>query len=117
MIPHHENAVNTAKTLLKTGNLLCPDITDTQNPDCLLEGILFEIVASQNHQIQLMKHFLQLRQYPEKDNCNVYVETTGLSKLPESHDDTHLHDSFSQGLSITLSTFVWAASTLIGWIL
>jgi len=27
MIPHHENAVNTAKTLLKTGNLLCPDLS------------------------------------------------------------------------------------------
>lgn len=76
MIPHHENAVNTAKTLLKTGNLLCPDLRDQTNPDCILEAILLEIVAGQNHQIQQMKQFLQARQYPQTDNCNVHVVAT-----------------------------------------
>ena len=75
MIPHHENAVNTAKTLLKTGNLLCPDLTDTGNPDCVLEGILLEIVANQNHQIQRMQSFLETHRYPLTDNCDVYVKT------------------------------------------
>lgn len=75
MIPHHENAVNTAKTLLKTGNLLCPDLTDQSNPDCQLEGILLAIIAGQNYQIQLMRSFLSNRQYPQDDNCDVFVRT------------------------------------------
>lgn len=75
MIPHHENAVNTAKTLLKTGNLDCPDLGDQANPDCVLEAILLEIVAGQNSQIQLMRQFLQDHSYPQSDNCEVYVDT------------------------------------------
>ena len=75
MIPHHQNAVNTAKTLLKMGSLLCPDMTDKSNPDCVLEGILREIVAGQNHQIELMRKFLRDHDYPMEDNCDVYVKT------------------------------------------
>ena len=75
MIPHHQNAVNTAKTLLHMGSLLCPDLTDQTNPDCVLEGILREIVAGQNHQIQVMRQFLAAHHFPPEDNCDVYVQT------------------------------------------
>jgi len=87
MIPHHQNAVNTAKTLLKTGNLLCPDLTDQTNPQCVLEGILREIVAGQNHQIQMMRRFLSDHQYPQEDNCDVYVETVELHDLLDDPEE------------------------------
>lgn len=86
MIPHHENAVNTAKTLLKTGSLLCPDLTDVLNPDCELEGLLLRIVAGQNHEIQLMQNFLSKRKYPQHDNCDVYVKTIDDPKELEGNE-------------------------------
>ena len=86
MIPHHQNAVNTAKTLLKMGSLLCPDLQDQENPDCVLEGILREIVAGQNHQIQLMRKFLADYRYPAEDNCDVFVETVEDPDLIDTED-------------------------------
>jgi hypothetical protein len=53
MIPHHINAANTAKTLLKTNVLNCPDLSEDTD-DCDLEGILRCIVYNQNYQIQLI---------------------------------------------------------------
>ncbi|KAL3893638.1 MAG: hypothetical protein SGARI_008034, partial [Bacillariaceae sp.] len=79
MIPHHQNAVNMAKALIKTGTIECDDLADDETPDCILEGILFEIVSSQNLQIQNMYDYLESKRLPEKDNCNVYVDT-----VPES---------------------------------
>jgi hypothetical protein len=38
MIPHHENAVNMAKVLMKADKLDCDDLSDDENPDCVLEG-------------------------------------------------------------------------------
>jgi len=58
MIPHHQNAVNMAKTLLHENELDCPDLTDDENEDCALEVILREIINVQNHQIQLMRGVL-----------------------------------------------------------
>ena len=37
MIPHHENAVNMAKVLLKQNILKCDDLTNEEDPDCILE--------------------------------------------------------------------------------
>lgn len=39
MIPHHQNAVNMAKVLLKAGTLDCPDLSDDEDPECILEGM------------------------------------------------------------------------------
>jgi len=58
MIPHHKNAVNMAKGLLKTG-LSCGtgpveeggDVT----PECYLTDITYSIVNTQNKQIQIME--------------------------------------------------------------
>jgi uncharacterized protein (DUF305 family) len=79
MIPHHQNAVNMAKTLLKSEKLVCADLTDEDNQDCILEGILREIINGQNHQIQLMNGYLKAKDYPKKDNCVVEVKTVGSS--------------------------------------
>ncbi|CAB9498173.1 expressed unknown protein [Seminavis robusta] len=75
MIPHHQNAVNMAKALLKRDKLQCEDLTDQETPDCVLEGILYEIVNTQNLQIQAMYDYLDAMRMPEVDNCDVKLET------------------------------------------
>jgi hypothetical protein len=52
MVPHHQNAVNMAKALLKTGKLECDNLTE-ETADCALEQILLEIINEQNFQIQV----------------------------------------------------------------
>ena len=37
MIPHHQNAVNMAKVLLKQNILKCDDLTNEEDPDCIME--------------------------------------------------------------------------------
>jgi uncharacterized protein (DUF305 family) len=79
MIPHHQNAVNMAKTLLKSEKVVCADLTDEDSQDCILERILREIINGQNHQIQLMNGYLKAKAYPATDNCVVEVETVASS--------------------------------------
>lgn len=64
MIPHHKNAVNMAKALLKSGEVVC----DTSGPveegsavttGCLLEPLARSIIAEQNRQIQDMEGILE----------------------------------------------------------
>ncbi|KAL7562612.1 hypothetical protein ACA910_002715 [Epithemia clementina (nom. ined.)] len=73
MIPHHENAVNMAKTLLHTNILQCYDLTNEDNPDCEMERILRSIINTQNFQIQTMKTLLKLYDFPETDECIVEI--------------------------------------------
>jgi hypothetical protein len=75
MIPHHQNAINMAKTLLKSEKVVCADLTDEDSQDCVLERMLYEIINGQNHQIQLMNGYLKAKEYPEADNCVVEIET------------------------------------------
>lgn len=77
MIPHHQNAVNMAKTLLQTEILDCPDPTDETNDDCVMDIILREIINSQNHQIQLMRGYLDAKGLPQEDNCDVVINENG----------------------------------------
>jgi Domain of unknown function (DUF305) len=77
MIPHHQNAVNMAKALLhEDGEVVCPDITDEENPDCILEVILRDIVNVQNEQIQTMRALLAVKNFHEHDACPVSVDIT-----------------------------------------
>lgn len=86
MVPHHQNAVNMAKTLLKTGKVECDDLTQ-ETDGCVLEGILREIVNSQNFQIQTMYSILESLGYPKTDDCKVMIEEsfaneTGATEAP-----------------------------------
>lgn len=67
MIPHHQNAVNMAKALMKTGILSCDDITDDENPDCVMEEILRSIINNQNFQIQQMRGVLDSKAYKTEE--------------------------------------------------
>lgn len=77
MIPHHQNAVNMAKALLKTGMLSCSNLTlSEEEPHCALEVILREIVNDQNAQIQQMRSILEALGYSEFDPCVVQIESS-----------------------------------------
>lgn len=76
MIPHHQNAVNMAKALLKTGSVNCADL-GAESPDCSMEIILREIINGQNHQIQVMRGILKELSLPEEDDCEVKLATNG----------------------------------------
>jgi len=54
MIPHHANAVQMAKSLLKVGELECGGDYEEESSVCILEGIAREIITNQNFQIQTM---------------------------------------------------------------
>jgi hypothetical protein len=73
MIPHHQNAVNMAKTVLKLAPLNCEDLTQQEDPKCLMEYILRDIITTQNHQIQLMRNVLEAMALPQVDDCVVHV--------------------------------------------
>lgn len=75
MIPHHQNAVNMARNLLKSGQVDC----DTEGPveegsavttACLLEPIVRSIINTQNSQIQAMQGLLEAFSVPEQQLCS-----------------------------------------------
>lgn len=73
MIPHHENAVNMAKALLRTGRIDCEDLTSEETVDCVMEAILREMVNVQNAQIHTMLGVLDGLGAAEKDDCILEV--------------------------------------------
>jgi len=76
MIPHHQNAVNMAKALLKSGGLECDDVTE-ETSDCALTVIAMSIIAHQNHQIQGMQAVLDEEGYLPTNDCEVTVSSKG----------------------------------------
>jgi hypothetical protein len=48
MIPHHQNAVNMAKTLLKLGGLSCDDLLNEEQTDCIMVNMMRDTNNSQN---------------------------------------------------------------------
>lgn len=97
-IPHHQNAVNMAKSLLKSNILDCPDVTNEENQDCVLESVIRSIIVDQNHQIQLMRGYLEANEYPEKDDCVVSIQDGG---------------SGAAGLGLVLTAVMLAATTVL----
>jgi hypothetical protein len=72
MIPHHQNAVNMAKALLKANKVQCDNLEE-ETDDCIMKTILLEIVNTQNHQIQLMQALLDSYGFLPADDCAVNV--------------------------------------------
>lgn len=54
MIPHHVNAVQMSKALLKTNDYECTDFVDGETVECILQSIARTIIVNQNFQIQTM---------------------------------------------------------------
>ena len=76
MIPHHQNAVNMAKALLKTNKVSCSNLGE-ETDDCIMKSILLEIVNTQNHQIQSMQGLLESYGFPPSDDCVVAIGEDG----------------------------------------
>lgn len=95
MIPHHQNAVNMAKALLKTGKVKCDDLTGEED-DCILETILREVINGQNSQIQAMRGILESLDYPAEADCKVEVSSTEVISV------------WTSGLAFILSLFIFA---------
>jgi len=68
MIPHHINAVNMAKALLHTGDVVCEDLLE-ENDDCTFEILLRSIIVVQNLQIQAMEGVLAEGGYDATSDC------------------------------------------------
>ncbi|KAL7502179.1 hypothetical protein ACHAWX_000484 [Stephanocyclus meneghinianus] len=86
MIPHHQNAVNMAKALLRTGRVQCDNLTDEdseQAPDCAMEVILREIISGQNAQIQVMRGILEAKSFPQTNDCKVSVSERATLEVME----------------------------------
>lgn len=123
MIPHHQNAINMAKALLKSNTLQCEDLT-SEEPNCVMEAVIRSIIVDQNHQIQLMLHYLEALGYPETEDCLVTVESSKGSLVgSESHDEamdgdqetsTSTNSSSSSVLSLA---FVALSSVVMGLVL
>ena len=103
MIPHHQNAVNMAKALLKLAPVDCDDLTNEDDPDCMLEVILRDIINDQNHQIQKMRAILKAKNFPPTDDC--VVEITSAS-LPVSGSSDNKSGAFERGLALSVALAV-----------
>merc|ERR1719359_1578586 len=64
MIPHHQNAVNMAKAVLKTNTLDASDEGDLE-----MEHMMWAIINGQNFQIHQMQDYLAEKNYVESDIC------------------------------------------------
>ena len=75
MIPHHQNAVNMAKSLLTHWDFDCgPEhLGDDTNNECIMENIIRSIINAQNGQIQTMRGLLVSNDWPEFDDCDVPI--------------------------------------------
>ena len=73
MIPHHQNAVNMCKSLLKVGGITCDDLEDEEDANCQLSVLCMEIINVQNMQIQTMQGVLKELDLPETSDCKVLI--------------------------------------------
>jgi Domain of unknown function (DUF305) len=80
MIPHHQNAVNMAKAVLKTGAAPCDDLTDKDDPNCIMQAMLYGVVNNQNYEIGVMSNVLAAMNLPRADDCVVKVSNNGASE-------------------------------------
>ncbi|GAX10753.1 hypothetical protein FisN_14Lh273 [Fistulifera solaris] len=106
MIPHHQNAVNMAKALLKTGGMgTCEDLTNEEDPNCIMEYMMYEIINNQNHQIQTMRAVLETLQEPAYADCVVTAEHDHEEEGTGS-DDVVANETSTNGES-TISSGAW----------
>jgi len=88
MIPHHENAVNMCKALVKGGGVECDDLTNEDDEDCVLRSLCYEIINNQNFQIQTMLGLLEGNEnYGIEDNCDVELITAPVDAPVEAPVD------------------------------
>jgi aspartate/glutamate racemase len=111
MIPHHQNEVNMAKALLKTG-VSCEDLSNDKDPTCIMEVIFQEIINGQNAQIQAMRGVLEALDEPAYADCVVPV--FGLEDIASGTDGSSLSGEAS---TLSLSNGITFFSIFAGLLL
>jgi len=84
MIPHHENAVNMCKALLKSGEADCDDLEDEEDEACVINVICQEIINTQNAQIQTMRGVLESLEKDPVDDCVIEIVKSKERKFKSS---------------------------------
>lgn len=62
-----------AKALLPS--LPCDDLTNEDDPNCVMQVLVREIINGQNFQIQTMRAINEAMNAPATDNCEVPIQT------------------------------------------
>ena len=85
MIPHHRNAVNMAKLLMKEGAL-----SDANDEEGAVDDMLWDIVSVQAHQIQVMEAWLEAHGHATAARCDLQAQDTDHGDEHEGdHGDEH----------------------------
>jgi len=117
MIPHHQNAVNMAKALLKTQAIKCDDITYAdESDDCMMLSIVKSIMGGQNYQIQQMQNVLDDLGYPEVDDCPVAI--SGITKeMIQANDEYTIIPGSSSGFKNMVKSLYLILGSLMVFVL
>mmetsp|Transcript_27693 Transcript_27693/g.71275 ORF Transcript_27693/g.71275 Transcript_27693/m.71275 type:complete len:386 (+) Transcript_27693:191-1348(+) len=109
MIPHHENAVNMAKILLKESESLAVD-EET-------EAMLYEIINGQNAQITYMRGWLKENDFAS-DHNDVYCEPPSqpqeVARVSTATSGATTMTAFSSGAAVALALVAAALNLLVG---
>ena len=62
-----------AKAVLRSGAADCDDLSDTEDPKCIMQAMLYGIVNGQNYEIGVMSNVLAAMNLPRADDCVVEV--------------------------------------------
>ena len=95
MIPHHRNAVNMAKLLMKEAAL-----SEANDEEGAVDDMLWDIVSVQAHQIQVMEAWLEAHGHATAARCDLQVQDTDHGDEHEGdHGDEHEgdHDGHDHG--------------------
>eukprot|EP00934_Nitzschia_sp_Nitz4_P000599 Nitzschia sp. Nitz4//scaffold233_size31335//18543//21200//NITZ4_007952-RA/size31335-augustus-gene-0.45-mRNA-1//-1//CDS//3329543382//599//frame0 len=105
MIPHHQNAVNMAKSLLKNVNLECESIAaeegDDVSVDCSLIPLIYEIINIQNSQIIDMRSALEDLETAEFANCDVDFSDLESTTRHRQLEEETTESVFQSGIACT----------------
>jgi hypothetical protein len=64
-----------AKATLKSKGLKpCEDLTDKEDPHCIMQSLLYAIVNRQTFEIGIMSNILASMNLPKQDDCAVEIE-------------------------------------------
>jgi len=86
MIPHHQNAVNMAKSLLHNNDVTCPEGFVVEEGEsapwqCELKPILVDIINTQNSQIIDMRDALETLEQGEYANCDKDIDLSDFAAV------------------------------------
>lgn len=107
MIPHHQNAVNMAKGLLKSNTATCGDLAIEEGSSvavgCLLEPIARGIINTQNHQIQTMKGLLEFVGAKETNDCKIGGHEETMDEATEDDESLSSAGSCEDQMDVILA--------------